>query len=379
MPGDKALTLFSMTLRNLFRQRVRTALTVLSVGLGVVAIVSFGTLVQGIWSAVETAIKAGGADMMVFQAGAAADMFSTLEEDETRAVLVADPDVEDIAAGLFHVVPVQNQPFVILYGVHLHEFMVDPNQPGTEIRGQPPRAQDEIMLGVILERTLKKTIGDELMVGGEPLKIVGIFETDVVFFNGGILMALPKLQEMIGRQGLVNAFMIKLREGADLRTVADRIETNNPKLVTITNAAEYRKVDQGLEVAKGMVKAVSLLAVIIGSIIVMNTMWMTVYERTREIGVLRALGWSRGRVIIMILIEATGVGLMACIVGSLLGVGLAELTTVLPVASQFNRPVYNLPPFVLAFSVGIVLSLIGAMLPAWRASQISPVEALRYE
>jgi len=128
-----------------------------------------------------------------------------------------------------------------------------------------------------------------------------------------------------------------------------------------------------------MVWVIALLTVFIGGVIVMNTMWMTVMERTREIGVLRAVGWPRGRIMRMILIEATGVGVLACIVGTLAGLVLAEISTLLPVTSQFVRPVYDLPPFLLASTVAIVLSLLGAAIPAMRATRISPAEALRYE
>ena len=71
-------------------------------------------------------------------------------------------------------------------------------------------------------------------------------------------------------------------------------------ITCIADASEYNKVDQGLEMARGTVWAISFIAIVIGSIIVTNTMWMSVLERTREIGVLRAVGWSRRRVVLMI-------------------------------------------------------------------------------
>ena len=70
---------------------------------------------------------------------------------------------------------------------------------------------------------------------------------------------------------------------------------------------------------------------------------------------------------------------MACVVGSFLGVGLAKLTTVLPVTSQFVTPVFDRQPFLQAVGVALVLSVLGGLLPAYRATRISPVEALRYE
>ncbi len=131
--------------------------------------------------------------------------------------------------------------------------------------------------------------------------------------------------------------------------------------------------------ARSMVRVVSFLALVIGSLIVANTMWMSVNARTREIGILRAVGWSRRRIMAMILIESAGVGLIACALGCLLGVGLAELTTWMPMFRLFSSPVYDAVPFLTALAVAVVLSIGGGAAPAWRASRISPVEALRYE
>ncbi len=71
--------------------------------------------------------------------------------------------------------------------------------------------------------------------------------------------------------------------------------------------------------------------------------------------------------------------MVACVVGCVLGVGLAELTTHMPMMNQFVSPTYDAVPFLLAFAVALLLSLLGGAAPAWRAARISPVEALRYE
>lgn len=371
-----ALTRFGFVRRNLTRQPVRTSLTVIGVGLGVVAIVALNTTVRGLWSSMEVAIKTGGADMMIYQQGVAADIFSSLPEQQTRQTVLSDPGVAETASGLFHVMPVDDAPFMLLFGVRRGEFVLESDPT---IEGRRPAAENEVMLGRTAARQLDKGVGQTVRLGGEPFDVVGIFETDVPFFNGGLLILLPKLQQMLDRPDQVTALMVKLNPGADLTATRQRIEAELPNVVTITNAAEYARVDKGLEIGQGMVWAISALAIFVGAIIVANTMWMAVYERTREIGILRALGWKRGSIVVMVLAEAVGVGLLACVFGCVLGVALAELSTLLPVTSQFNRPVYDLPPFLLALGVAVTLSLAGAIAPAWRATQITPAEALRYE
>lgn len=365
-----------MTWRNLFRQRVRTSLTVVGVSVGVVAIVALGAIVRGFWSSTDDMIHASDTDLLIYQAGVAADLLSTLDEAETRAALAADPDVSETAAALWHVLRPDDQPFCIAIGLHPNEFS---HRSEPVVRGHQLQSDDEVVIGTIAERTLGKSVGDKLSLSDKPYRIVGVFQTGVVFFDGGICLTLNRLQELIHKPGQVTSFQVRLRSGADPGVVAQRIERDHPELVAIGSAEEYEKVDQGLAAADGMVWAVSLLALLIGGIIVANTMWMSVYERTREIGVLRAVGWSRRGVMAMILLESMGVALIACGLGCVGGFGLARLTTRLPVATLFVDPVFEVALFVRALAVALLLSAIGGALPAWRAARISPVEALRHE
>jgi putative ABC transport system permease protein len=375
MAAPNQLTFLGLTGRDIVRQPVRTGLTVVGVALGVIAIVAFSATARGLNTQMEDAIKTGGADMMVYESNVAADILSRLEEDAVGDRIRAIPGVAEVAGGLIHVLPVEELSYMLLFGIREDEFIM---QSSAARSGRKLTSQDEIMLGAGAARRLKKGVGDALEIQGEPFEIVGIFQTDITFFNSGIVIHLAKLQELIGSRGQVSTFMVKVTEDADLTAVRETIEQDE-NLVTITNAAEYARVDRGLEVAEGMVWAISLLAVFVGSIIVMNTMWMSVHERTREIGVLRAIGWSKPRVMLMIVIETVFLGLIACVVGIVLGVGLAEAVRFLPVVAQFISPTYEWPTFVLAVNVAVVLSLVGAAAPVWRATRISPAEALRYE
>ncbi|HVP12757.1 MAG TPA: FtsX-like permease family protein [Phycisphaerae bacterium] len=372
----RPLTLLGMCRRNLYRQPVRTSLTALGVAVGVVAIVAFGATTRGFWASTNAAIHFAESDMMVFQAGVAADLFSSLDEKATRAALLADPDVADVASYLWQVMPAEGMPFAFLIGLN-------PERMGEHqhrlLRGRYVKSDDEIILGSIAAKILNKDVGDRMWIGREIYRIVGVFETEVVYFNGAIVMSLSKLQAISHKPGQVTSFQVRVRPGVDGRVVADRLERTIPGIVAIVSAEQYKKVDKGLEIASFINRRVSFLAIVVGGIIVTNTMWMAVNERTREIGVLRAMGWSKRGIVAMIIAESAGVGLIAWVVGCLGGVGLAKLSTELPIAAQFVDPVYDWQPFCTALAVAVVLSILGGALPAWRAARISPVEALRHE
>jgi len=370
------LTLLRMTARNLYRRPMRTTLTAVGVAVGVVAIVSFRTIGDGLWVSVAELIRFNDSDLLVFQANAAADILSTLDEKETGEALQAVPGVRRVVGTLWHVLPVEGQMFVMLIGLRTADMG---SQRESLVSGRYPQADDEVLLGTLAQRVLKRGVGDTLTILKEPYHIVGIFESGNVFINGALVLRLPQLQRVAGKEGRVTAFQVFLDPGTDAAATIAKIEADHPQLAAVSSVEQYSKVDQGLALVDGTVWAISLIALIIGAIIVANTMWMSVLERTREIGVLRAVGWPRQKIVCMILVEAAGVGLIACALGCAGGVGLAKLVSRIQVADRFMQPLFGVTPFLQALLVAVLLSVLGALLPAWRAARISPAEALRYE
>jgi len=134
-----------------------------------------------------------------------------------------------------------------------------------------------------------------------------------------------------------------------------------------------------LEIMDAASLAVSFLAILIGGVGVTNTMMMSIYERTREIGVLRAVGWRRKRILSMILGESILLCVFSVLIGSLFGVVGVKLLTIQPLIRGIIEPMYTMDTFGRAFVVAFAVGLIGGLYPAYRASKLSPSEALRYE
>ena len=111
----------------------------------------------------------------------------------------------------------------------------------------------------------------------------------------------------------------------------------------------------------------------------MNTMGMSVFERTREIGVLRALGWRRGRVLGMILRESLALSLVGSGMGLVAAIVVVWLLNLNPLMAGFIKARFGVDLFLQTLVTSVVLGAIGGIYPAWRASRLRPVEALRYE
>ena len=110
-----------------------------------------------------------------------------------------------------------------------------------------------------------------------------------------------------------------------------------------------------------------------------NTMVMSVFERTREIGVLRALGWRKGRVLWMIMRESVALSLLGGAAGFVTGAAISALLNAIPLVAGFVQTRLSLALALQSFATAFCLGAVGGLYPAWRATRLQPVEALRYE
>ena len=209
-------------------------------------------------------------------------------------------------------------------------------------------------------------------------RIVGIYETGQSVEEMGAVILLKDAQEIFKKPRQVTYYQIKTTRPEMTEPVIKEIERRFPKLVAARSANSMDN-QAASTLLRAMGWFIGLLAVIGGGLGMMNTMLMSVFERTREIGVLRALGWRRRRVVGMIAREALMLGFIGGIAGIVFGVGLGALRAQEPTLGAYLQPVYTLPVLLQAIAVALVLGSVGALYPAWRAANLSPIEALRYE
>lgn len=371
------MTFATLILKNLLRQRTRTALAVLGISLGITTVVALGVITDGLRATAGEVIRAGGADFMVGQKGAADLTFSTIREEDLAAI-AARPDVERALGALIVVKRVGSNPFFAAVGVDPAELaQVELNLLEGNLLS--PGATDEIMLGDGAAGDLGVGLGGTVTLDERTFRIVGIYSSDNLWQDKGAYVPLRPLQELAGRQGVVTVVYVWVRAGEDLGAVAAGIASEQPDLVPILDESDYTEIDQGMEMIDAANLAISILAVAIGGIGVMNTMVMAIFERTREIGVLRAVGWRGYRIIGLVI----GESLILCAIAAALGTGLGILASrsalTLTSVGGLIEPQYNPAVFVQAVIVAVAVALVGAAYPSIRAVRLTPMEALRHE
>lgn len=366
-----------MILKNLFRQKVRTGLTVLGISIGITTVVTLGVITSSVKSSAGEILQAGGADFMVAQKGTADLSFSSIPEGD-RDALAQLPQVEQATGILFHITRVGSNPYFPMLGIAPDALTANPPHllAGVLLAGT---ATDEIVLGSRAASELGIGVGDSVSIGERSFRIVGVFQSGNTFEDAGGFVTLPVVQELARRPGSFTVIYVHVKPGTKPDAVAKQIESQFPQLTAISNLADYGEVDQGMNVIDAANLAISILAIGIGAVGVMNTMVMSVFERTREIGILRAVGWSGSRIIRMIIGESLVMCVFAAGFGVLFGMLAIRAVLVIPAVKSFLEPQYSLEIFTRALLVAVGVALFGAAYPALRAVRLTPMEALRHE
>jgi ABC-type antimicrobial peptide transport system permease subunit len=363
-----------MTLRNLWRRRTRTALTMLGIGVGIASIVALSGLLKG-FSQGFTAIATGSSiDLMAIERDASDMSYSTIDE-RVGARLSALPQVQGVAGIGFAFTSTEKMFIFLMMGYNPREFAMHHFKI---VEGQPLATNHQIIIGRQAAETMGLQAGDTLRVLNSNFRVVGIYETGVAWEETGAVITLRDAQRLAGRPHQVSMYGIKLKDPQQAAEVQGYLNANFPE-ISVSPTADFTENLPDIQSSNAMMGQISFLAVLIGGVGMLNTMLMSVLERTREIGVLRALGWRRRQVIGMILQEALALGVIGGICGILLGIGLGWSFVLIPQIGDMLVPQYSPQLLVQMLAVAVVTGFLGGLYPAWRATRMQPVEALRYE
>ena len=360
-------------LRNILRQPARTLLTVIGIGIAMMAIVLLGALGEGMVGAMSGMAGGMGAHLAGIEADASVDL-SKIDQGVVQRI-AALPGVRAAEGFLTGYTAVGNLAFFIVFGYPPRGLAI---QEYRIVAGESLTANRQIMLGRVAAENLGKEVGQTLRLFDRSFKIVGIYETGVPFQDGGSVVSLRDAQGLFGQLHKVSFLNVWLEDPEQADAIAREIEARFPE-VSISKASDFAEDLVDLQMMQASTWSIALMALVVGGLGMANTMVMSVLERTREIGVLRALGWRRRRVLAMIVRESVALSLLGAGAGVLVGIVLGSVLNLLPAVHGFIRLQYSAGLFAQALLTALILGIVGGVYPAWRASTLQPVEALRYE
>jgi len=412
---------WSLAVRNLKRQRLRTVLTASGIVVGISMMFILLSLVSGMEAQARSMVRSlGGADITVSNSTLFRDriggggFFGALPSPSTL-----DESIIDVISGLPGVYAVSpqfsfsgsiNGRRITIYGVVPSSYEIVTGGLNI-IDGSflSDSSSSEIVLGKALMDLLDITRGDSVNLGigqsGEErnFKVVGVFETGMVFQEYAGYITLADAQNITGEHGLVTQILVKCEDPSIVSNVANLIQSTVPGVRVTTPTAAIQQATQMLNTLTIFFATIGLVALFAGSFGVINTMMMSVTERTREIGILKAIGAKSRDIMKIFLVESLLIGLIGGGVGVAAGGILAYVFPMLtpglftissspfgmrnPGVNIGGRAMSNImlatpaitpTNIMICFSLGALVGILAGLYPAWRASRMKPVEALRH-
>jgi putative ABC transport system permease protein len=369
------MSFFTVVIRNLLRRPVRTGLTLLGISIGIAAVVALVGMSWGYEKSISRHLDVIGIDMVV--SNMSGGILPKVFDENLQQQIAGLPHVEKTTSVLMLMLSVETSPLIMVSGREWGSFTWDSLKV---IDGRMPRDATEraVVLGKLAAEGLGKKVGDKLQLEADELDVVGIVDGQAVVENGAIFLSLPLLQQITGNEGKVNFVDIRYApktSKADIEELREEIHKIFPEGRAM-ESSEVVGTSQGFRIAQAMSWSTALLAIVVGVLGVMNTMLMTVFERTHEIGILLAVGWKKQRILLMVLYESALLGLLGGITGVALGfIGLKILGATTRMKGLLEP---DLGPQLLltAIAISIIVGIISGIYPGWRSARMSPSQAL---
>jgi putative ABC transport system permease protein len=268
----------------------------------------------------------------------------------------------------------------------------EPFNPFTWEEGGPPTTNDEVAIDSILAEDQGYQVGQKIPIAGQrgvkeyTLSGIGRFGSGVPLGGASIaVFTLPEAQRITGKEGEIDNISIEAASGVTPEELSNRVNAVLPKTAEAKTGAEDA-AQQSADIKDGFGFLTTLLlvfagiSVFVGAFLIFNTFSITVAQRTREFGMLRTLGASARQVMASVVVEALVLGLIASAIGIAAGLGFVQLIIGLFKAMGFSLPqsgtVITTEAIVIPVIVGMVSTLASSVVPAIRATRVTPLEAL---
>ncbi|MHB8172303.1 MAG: ABC transporter permease [Thermincolia bacterium] len=249
--------------------------------------------------------------------------------------------------------------------------------------GKKPVKDEDVLIGSNIGMEFKVEPGKKLTINGRDFVISGVIESTASDEDGLVFMNLATAQELLKKPDTLS--FMEVAAFKNLRATDEQVNAVVQQVSAKAPEARVTSVKDKVEARKKLVDrfanfslVVSVLVLIIGSLIVMTTMMSSVNERTREIGIFRAIGFRKAHIMKIILMEAGVVSVISGVIGFIMGMGVATFTAPLMVSNLKGSVAWSPLLAVGVLVLTVLVGLLASWYPAVKASRLDPAEALRF-
>ncbi len=387
-------------LRNLGRRKVRTVLTVLGITIGIWALVVFGSMANKINALVDGGStyyegKLTLSDSSGSMGGFSGAPMSLLTADQVRGidgVEVVVPAVMmlmDDASAVNMGVPPMITGAVADSDQGRETFKIS----YSEGRALTPADEGQLVatLGSDIARKYNKHVGDTIELKAVPFEVVGILEPTLTAPDQAAGVPLqaaqrlfydslpPIVRSSLTPSELVTSMTVYPKAGVDPEVLANRIEAAIPSVAAMTVKDFNQQIGSATAILNSILVGIALISLAVGGLSVVNTMAMSIAERTREIGIKRAIGGSRTRIVREFVVESALIGFIGGTIGLILGAVVVVAANEAGRSSGTVLFQLTVGTAITAILFATILGALAGFVPALRAARLDPVTALRYE
>ncbi|MBL7142063.1 MAG: ABC transporter permease [Candidatus Pacebacteria bacterium] len=399
---------FNIAVRNIRTRSLRSFLTILGIVIGVFLIISLLSLSEGLKSTINQQLQAMGGEMVMVMPGSDEDLLTSMMFGGAK---LQKEDIEAIkkAEGVDKVLGFSYTGAIARFKEESKQIAIagyDPWKEGLDIlsifqgwsltEGRWPSKGNEVLIGSqVATEIFSKEVkaGSEITIKGRKFQVAGVLDSlGSKQDDSMVYMDMKVYQDVTGeKRGTAAYAMVKLEDGVDENVVAQKIEealSETRKRRSGTDEADFSVITSEkmgaiagniLGIIQMVIFAFASIAIIVGGIGITNSMFTSVRERTKEIGIMKAIGAKNSAILLIFLFEAGIVGLIGGIGGTLLGSLLAK-------GIEFYGQVHPVFYFTASVNLGLVvfglvfsfiIGCVSGVLPARTAAKLKPVDALR--
>ncbi|MBI4439725.1 ABC transporter permease [Candidatus Woesearchaeota archaeon] len=400
---------FLLSIRSLGGRRLRSWLTMMGIFIGIAAVISLISLGQGLEDVVVGQFSRAGGDKLIIQ-----NSQSGFGPPGSLAVAdLTDHDIEvakdvrgvDVVVGrLLKSAAIEFDgttkfDFIASYPEDQREADVVNQAAGIKIfDGRHLKRGDKLKVVIGYDFHAKEIfsrrllVGDRISVKGTPVEVVGIMaKTGNPQFDSAILMPYDAMTEALGIGKIQSLIVATVQKGYEPEKVAEDLKKAFRKDRNLKKGKEDFEIQTPKQVVEtfgnilGVVEAVLAgiagISILVGGVGIMNTMYTSVLERTREIGIMKSVGARNNHIFGLFLIESGMLGAAGGIIGVLLGVGLSKFVEIVvgsALGTGLLKASFSIPIIIASVAFSFLVGSLSGFFPAYQASKLKPVEALRY-